>query len=494
MKRNKIEISKVMVACTLSSILLFTGCQPAQESNGDPVDTDSAITTTAKVTSKDSAVTTSGATTTQSAVETEKQVKLYAYKEGDLYGYVDINAKVIIKPQYLYAEDFVGNRGIVRVPAPEGTEYYGMLSQGLFGLIDPEGEYEIPPEGVILRAGENRYLTSEPMDLWPQYGTSGWNMIKYRFTDENGNHLTEPEYYDAVEITKDLYLANNGRYTLFIDANGVYIENSPVFRFYSKIKPDGDNIILTPYDDTQDRIVITLSKDGTVLDQVTHEEKVTDTLLYTTDIISPYIGSSYFYPVFYGKDAIIAETMNQNMVGILESIMGNGSPFDTVVDASVATSQIDRTLTVDYSMVTVNNLLNIDVEGYWYGFGAAHPNSFILSYYMDITTGKQYVLSDLFLDDVDWRTELAKLIDKQFMKDPEAFFLFMDKNTPEKERLEEFYREDYYAAITEDGLQVYYQQYEIAPYAAGFPTFMMPYDELLPLINQESDFYKSITK
>jgi hypothetical protein len=73
-------------------------------------------------------------------------------------------------------------------------------------------------------------------------------MIKYRFTDENGNHLTEPEFYDAKEITEDLFVANNGRYTLFIDSKGQYIENSPVFRFYADVSVKDGNIVLKPYE------------------------------------------------------------------------------------------------------------------------------------------------------------------------------------------------------------------------------------------------------
>ena len=39
---------------------------------------------------------------------------------------------------------------------------------------------------------------------------------------------------------------------------------------------------------------------------------------------------------------------------------------------------------------------------------------------------------------------------------------------------------------TEDGLGFLYQQYEIAPYAAGMPGFTIPYDDILPFLTEEA--------
>jgi hypothetical protein len=468
----------------LSLLLLFAGCRPAQETKGN---------TTATVGTESFKETTTKETTgvpETSKEETKKEVRLIAYKEGELYGYKDSENNTVIKPQFSYAEDFEGNRGIVRIPNPD-EDSYGLLNEGLFGLIDPEGNYVIPPEGIILRAGKYRYLTSEPKELFPQYGPSGWNMIKYRFTDENGNHLTEPEFYDAKEITEDLFVANNGRYTLFIDSKGQYIENSPVFRFYADVSVKDGNIVLKPYEGMNDRIVITVSPEGKVIDQYMGEEKISDSLFYTTEIYSPYIGTSYFYPVFHGDDNALADELNQSMANILDGIIGDESALDTPLHGDPPAAEITRTLSVSYGIQTVNNILNLDFEGYWYGFGAAHPNSYILSYYLDKTTGKQYRLEDLFKEDTDWRMAIAKLVNQVFLETPDIF-LYIGDDAPEEERLEEFYREEYYAAVTADGLKIYYQQYDIAPYAAGFPTALIPYDKLSNYMNKESDFYKSL--
>lgn len=39
--------------------------------------------------------------------------------------------------------------------------------------------------------------------------------------------------------------------------------------------------------------------------------------------------------------------------------------------------------------------------------------------------------------------------------------------------------------LTKDGVKFVYQQYEIAPYAAGLPSFTIPYDKVWPYLTQE---------
>jgi len=45
--------------------------------------------------------------------------------------------------------------------------------------------------------------------------------------------------------------------------------------------------------------------------------------------------------------------------------------------------------------------------------------------------------------------------------------------------------------INNDGLIIYFGEYEIAPYAAGMPSFNIPFSEIMDLIDTEGDFWKS---
>jgi hypothetical protein len=45
--------------------------------------------------------------------------------------------------------------------------------------------------------------------------------------------------------------------------------------------------------------------------------------------------------------------------------------------------------------------------------------------------------------------------------------------------------------VTADALKITFSVYEIAPYAAGFPTFAIPYAEIMDLIDTEGALWKA---
>ena len=61
-------------------------------------------------------------------------------------------------------------------------------------------------------------------------------------------------------------------------------------------------------------------------------------------------------------------------------------------------AEITRTLSISYGIQTVNNILNLDFEGYWYGFGAAH-----LTLFLSIIWTRQRA------NNIDWRICLKKI-------------------------------------------------------------------------------------
>lgn len=126
--------------------------------------------------------------------------------------------------------------------------------------------------------------------------------------------------------------------------------------------------------------------------------------------------------------------------------------------------------------VTYNDkgLLSINLLEYTY-WGGAHPNSFKESAIFDINTGQKVTLEKLFKVDKDKAigivlTEVRKQIEE---KGSEELFLYEDalESLPDS-----FFEEDFYY----DGKDIvfYFQQYVIAPYAAGFPEFRIPVKDI----------------
>ena len=123
------------------------------------------------------------------------------------------------------------------------------------------------------------------------------------------------------------------------------------------------------------------------------------------------------------------------------------------------------------------------MTGYYYPFGAAHgmPNKKTPN--IDLETGEFYTLADLFMGGVYWTGELNKIIENMIATDPQYEILFEDGFKGIKED------QDFY--VDKNNLYIYFPPYEIAPYAAGFVTFKIPFTEIEGMINKEGNFYKS---
>jgi hypothetical protein len=129
-----------------------------------------------------------------------------------------------------------------------------------------------------------------------------------------------------------------------------------------------------------------------------------------------------------------------------------------------------------------NGLLSITCEFYEYT-GGAHGMTFRNSYNIDLSTGRQLALKDLFKEDTDYKEIINREIERQIAADPDKFFTGEEWGFKTISDNQAFYLED--AGTAEDGvspagnvpgLVVYFDLYEIAPYAAGFPEFKIPWN------------------
>lgn len=107
--------------------------------------------------------------------------------------------------------------------------------------------------------------------------------------------------------------------------------------------------------------------------------------------------------------------------------------------------------------------------------GGAHGNTQRFSETWNLRTGRRLQLEDIFGPQEPCCRTLLRFIldaaDAEAKKDPGIFFedyrvLLVQYFDPES-----FY-------LTPEGITVYYQQYEIAPYASGIPVFTIPYAAL----------------
>lgn len=124
-------------------------------------------------------------------------------------------------------------------------------------------------------------------------------------------------------------------------------------------------------------------------------------------------------------------------------------------------------LTANYDVKTDNEKYTSILQSIYTYTGGAHGNTIRYSMTIDKATDEPVALKDLFT--------VAHYAD------------YLNKLAASQNQDIHFYHpvtlsgnEDFY--LTDDGIVLYYQLYEVAPYAAGFIEYKFSYDELTPIL------------
>ena len=123
----------------------------------------------------------------------------------------------------------------------------------------------------------------------------------------------------------------------------------------------------------------------------------------------------------------------------------------------------------DYQ-VTYNkdNLISIPIKTYKFT-GGAHGITYLKSYNYDLLSGKEIKLKDVFKKDVDYKEIVNSFIKDEIEKNKDIYF----SNSEGFKGISD--NQDFY--IDNDGIVVYFQVYDIAPYYVGIPRFKMTCEE-----------------
>lgn len=129
---------------------------------------------------------------------------------------------------------------------------------------------------------------------------------------------------------------------------------------------------------------------------------------------------------------------------------------------------VDFTVTYNY-----NCIVSLYFDQYEYA-GGAHGLTVRNSDTWDFSRSKKLELADLFPNRPQYREYLIQYIDdeidKKMAQDSFQYFENYTALVNENFKASNFYLED-------GGVVIYFQQYDIAPYASGIPTFFIPCSE-----------------
>lgn len=119
-----------------------------------------------------------------------------------------------------------------------------------------------------------------------------------------------------------------------------------------------------------------------------------------------------------------------------------------------------------------HDMLSILFEDFFY-LGGAHPGTFYVALNYDMTTAKLLALGDLFKPDADYLGLISSLCIADLQ--PRSDMLFPEFATvgasPQAENYQVW-------TVTPQGLLIVFQEYQVAPYAAGVQSVLIPYADL----------------
>lgn len=121
------------------------------------------------------------------------------------------------------------------------------------------------------------------------------------------------------------------------------------------------------------------------------------------------------------------------------------------------------------------NVLSLSLSNYTYHDQAAHGLTIIKSLNFDLEKGKQDQFKDLFKQGSDYVGRLSELIAKQIKERDIPILGEFEGIRPDQ---------DFY--IADKSLVIYFQLYEITPYAYGFPMFPISVYDIQDIIDENS--------
>ena len=128
------------------------------------------------------------------------------------------------------------------------------------------------------------------------------------------------------------------------------------------------------------------------------------------------------------------------------------------------------TFEFDYDIdLNTENYLSMTAILY-YDLHGAHPTTSMTSVNYDMKGKKELALSDIWnMDETAATNEVIAIFNEDIDKNPDMYFADAKETVEKIAKDVEFY-------LDEEGVNLYFQLYDIAPYAAGYPQITVPFE------------------
>ncbi|WP_347272215.1 WG repeat-containing protein [Paenibacillus sp. N3/727] len=370
------------------------------------------------------------------------------------YGYIDEHGTVVIPPTYTSAFPFHDGRAVVNAAEDYKSNY---------GVINKQGMFVVKPEYNDIRdLGDERLALGRAVD--PEQPFLG---SKYAIADWKGTVLSEFLYQDVSNFQDDLASVSDTKQTYFIDRSGKPAPGFPRFTGTGSLTLVQKDLIKAFIDQRLSYI----NRDGVVIwGQNT-----------VIPLKSPYLVKEEKYKP--NPDYLVYNPQVEGMTDKAAQQMVN-SKLKEMSQVKPIPGKLDYSYSGDFEVAFYKQkLLELELNGYHYPSGAAHGMPTKTYAIINLVNGHMYTLKDLFKPGSDYVKELSSIVGKQIKEDPQYSYVFPGSYTG--------IRPDHPFFVTENAIHLYFSPYEIAPYAAGFPTFTVPFEQIRGIVNTDGEFWKS---
>lgn len=369
------------------------------------------------------------------------------------FGYINETGEIVIQPQFTGAQGFSGGCAVVNLL--NGVK-------NLHGLINDSGGFIFKPNySDIQNLGEGRVALGRAINPEKPYIGS-----LYALGDVEGHILTGFIYSRISKFENGFASASDEKSTFFIDKSGKKQEHWPIVRGSGELRFD-KSIIKGEIDFR----LVYFSKKGELIWEQNRVIELRDGMKIDEVKYKPNKDFLVYYPRLSGLGAkeVMVNQRLKDLAGIKETPPHLQLESNYMGDFEVPFYQ--------------GNLLEIELTGYDYPFGAAHGMPVKKYAHIDLRTGAFYQLKDLFKPGSQYVKVISANIGKQIIRDPAYSYIFPGSYKG--------IQADQPFFVKSDALSIYFEPYEIAPYAAGFPTFSIPFEELTEILDTSGSFWKS---
>jgi len=214
-------------------------------------------------------------------------------------------------------------------------------------------------------------------------------------------------------------------------------------------------------------------------------EVINDVIVVTKEITdtSEYLEAKLKLPVLQGmKNTKLQETINSTLenkaIDFKNSLAKDGKEYiedAKKYDFPLRPYQADVSYEIGYNK---NNIVSFPVT-YWEYTGGAHGNYKTTAYNIDLKTGHELSLEDIFKAGTNYKNIISQEIKKHMEIEKDQLFEESITNFKTFSDDQKFYLD------SDNNLVFYFDPYEIAPYSSGTIEFKIPFTQIKDILNEQ---------